>query len=372
MRKRSSIEAMRGVRSVGPSISPLDEELNLLAGSWTPLMHESMVRMGTWLPFEAAARELRFHRGMTVDGETVRRNTEQAGRLYMPEQERVPETQPAQIPERQVISLDGSFVPLNNKEWVEAKMLTISAVDANRDCTAVSYFARNAPYSAFSKQARGEVAQRGIRHSAAVCAVADGADWIQSVVTEHRKDALRILDFYHSAERLAGIGHAVFDPDKATFESWFERQRLELRDGDPDAVLANLYQLSQNHPEHASLIDEHLDYFSKRRSQIDYAQFKQAGWPIGSGSGEAAHKVVVQARMKQAGMRWAIRNVNPMLALRALACNDRWDSAWPAIAKASRQRPSTPIDPPAKLLPHSFVYKPVAGWRWDNAISTKS
>jgi hypothetical protein len=104
-----------------------------------------------------------------------------------------------------------------------------------------------------------------------------------------------------------------------------------------------------------------------------YNLFKQSGWPIGSGSGEAAHKVVVQARMKQAGMRWAIQNVNPMLALRALACNDRWDSAWPAIATASRKQPGPPPpDAPTSLLPDTFKYKPVAGWRWDDAISTKS
>ena len=363
---------MHVARSVEPSISPLDEELNLLPGGWTPLMHESMVRLGTWLPFDAAARELGFHRGMTLDGETVRRNTERAGKLYMPEQERVPDKELAQVPERQAISLDGSFVPLNSKEWVEAKMLTISTVNAARECTDVSYFARTAPYGEFSKQARGEVARRGVKKSAEVCAVADGADWIQSVVADHRTDALRILDFYHSAERLAGIGHALFDPDKTAFDSWFGRQRLELRDGDPDTLLSDLYQLSQMHPEHASLINEHLEYFAKRRSQIDYNLFKQAGWPIGSGSGEAAHKVVVQARMKQAGMRWAIRNVNPMLAVRALACNDRWDAAWTAIAKASRRPSTPPASPPAKLLPSSFVYKPLPGWRWDDAISTKS
>lgn len=335
-------------------------------------MYESMVRMGTWLPFDAAARELGFHRGMTLDGETVRRNTERAGKLYMPEQERIPDKEPAQIPERQAISLDGSFVPLNSKEWVEAKMLTISTVNADRECTGVSYFARTAPYTEFSKQVRGEVTRRGVKKSAEVCAVADGADWIQSVVADHRTDAVRILDFYHAAERLAQIGHALFDPDKATFESWFGRQRLELRDGDPDTVLNDLYQLTKTHPKHAQMISDHLEYFNKRRSQIDYNLFKQAGWPIGSGSGEAAHKVVIQARMKQAGMRWDIRNVNPMLSVRALACNDRWDAAWPVIANASRRHPPPPADPPTKLLPPTFAYKPVAGWRFDNAISTKS
>ncbi len=337
-------------------------------------MHESMVRMGTWVPFETAARELAFHRGMTVDAETVRRNTERAGKLYMPEQERVREHPQGAAPERQVLSMDGSFVPLNTQEWVEAKMLTVSTVNESGKCTNVSYFARTAPYTEFSEQIRGEVARRGVKHSAEVCAIADGADWIQTVVGDHRPDATRILDFYHAAERLAAIGHMVFGPDKTTFDGWFHGQRLELRDGCPDSVLNELYRLSQKFPEHAKLISEHMEYFAKRRSQIDYSLFAQSGWPIGSGSGEAAHKVVVQARMKQTGMRWALINVNPMLALRALACNDRWDQAWPAIARASRKSPPVPSATPVaqKLLPDTFKLKPVTGWRYDNRISTKS
>ena len=311
---------------------------------------------------------------MTLDAETVRRNTERAGRLSMPEQECVREHPQGAVPERQALSMDGSFVALNTKEWVEAKMLTVSTVDGDGTCRNVSYFARTAPYFEFSKQMRGEIARRGVKHSAQVCVVADGADWIQTVSSDHRPDAVRILDFYHSAERLAVVGHAVFDPDKTAFESWFHRQRRELRDGSPDSVLNELYRLSQMLPKHAKLIGEHLEYFAKRRSQIEYAHFSQSGWPIGSGSGEAAHKTVVQARMKKAGMRWALINVNPMLALRALACNDRWEQTWSVIAKASRKSSPAPSAAPVaqKLLPDTFQFKPVAGWRWDDRISTKS
>ncbi len=36
---------------------------------------------------------------------------------------------------------------------------------------------------------------------------------------------------------------------------------------------------------------------------IRYARFRAQGYPIGSGSVESANKLVVQSRMKQAGMR---------------------------------------------------------------------
>jgi hypothetical protein len=46
------------------------------------------------------------------------------------------------------------------------------------------------------------------------------------------------------------------------------------------------------------------------------------------GSGESAHKLVVEARLKGAGMRWARQNVNPMLVLRNAVCNREWKQSW--------------------------------------------
>jgi hypothetical protein len=53
-----------------------------------------------------------------------------------------------------------------------------------------------------------------------------------------------------------------------------------------------------------------------REEMIDYPHFRQQGIPIGSGIVESGNNVVMQRRMKLAGMRWAGGNLNPMLALR--------------------------------------------------------
>jgi len=51
---------------------------------------------------------------------------------------------------------------------------------------------------------------------------------------------------------------------------------------------------------------------------------------------ESANKVVVEARLKGAGMRWQDQNVNPMLVLRNAVCNRRWQETW-TTARAHRQ-----------------------------------
>jgi hypothetical protein len=69
---------------------------------------------------------------------------------------------------------------------------------------------------------------------------------------------------------------------------------------------------------------------------MDYPRFRAAGWPLGSGIIESGNKLVVEARLKGAGMRWARAHVNPLLGLRNAVCNDRWAEAWASIAGEAR------------------------------------
>ncbi|MSP14427.1 MAG: hypothetical protein EXR62_15925, partial [Chloroflexi bacterium] len=57
------------------------------------------------------------------------------------------------------------------------------------------------------------------------------------------------------------------------------------------------------------------------------------------------NKLVVQARLKGAGMHWARQHVNPMLALRNVVCNDRWEEAWREITLVLRHKPQRTAHP---------------------------
>jgi hypothetical protein len=59
---------------------------------------------------------------------------------------------------------------------------------------------------------------------------------------------------------------------------------------------------------------------------------------VGCGIVESGNKVVMQARLKGAGMHWATSHVNPMLALRTAACNNRWDEAQQQIRTSRREQ----------------------------------
>jgi hypothetical protein len=83
-------------------------------------------------------------------------------------------------------------------------------------------------------------------------------------------------------------------------------------------------------------MQEKLTYLQKREAHMQYPSYQEVGWPIGSGSVESANKLVVEARLKGAGMRWGRHNVNPMLILRNAVCNREWKHTWDT-ALAHRQ-----------------------------------
>ena len=210
----------------------------------------------------------------------------------------------------------------------------------------VSYFSRLDTAEGFRRFAEVELCRRGTYAAQTVCAVNDGAEWLQRFVDWHVPKAVRILDFPHAAEHLTLAAQAVFGHGTAKTSEWLGKWLHRLKHGDPDEVLAALRALptadSADPVTGTRIRDEVLAYLEKRQAQIAYAKFADAGYPIGSGMVESANKLVVEERLKGSGMHWARPNVNPMLALRTTACSGRWKQEWPPnLAASLRTSPQT-------------------------------
>ena len=67
-----------------------------------------------------------------------------------------------------------------------------------------------------------------------------------------------------------------------------------------------------------------IRYYSKNASRMHYDEYLRLGYGIGSGAVESAHKQVLHARFRQAGMRWSEAGARRLLALRLLLLNDNW------------------------------------------------
>ncbi len=343
---------------MGRGFSPLDDELELLPGSLSPSLVEGMARLGSYLPFEPAARMLGYFTKVEVGAETARRITERAGEAYVGVQaaqlEGLVEGAPMgpEGPAVQQLSVDGAMVPLVHREWAEVKTLAVGTVRQRLKEGAwephveeLSYFSRLTDHLSFARSATVETHRRGTARAGLVVGVVDGAEWTQTFLDLQRPDAVRILDWPHAAGYVAKACHAVFGVGTQASQRWLSVQLHELKHGNPDLVLAKLrglrdeLLLQEGQGERLEVVSTSLEYLSKRTEQIRYAQFTQAGYPIGSGIVESANKLVVEARLKGAGMHWERRNVDPMVALRNIACSDRWEEAWLQISQWLRAEP---------------------------------
>ena len=331
---------------------PLDEELGLVAGHFTPSVYEDITRFATWMPFGQAVKETGHFLHITLSEATVRRQSEAVGAAYVAiqsaEVERLECGKNAEVVVgvlQQFMSVDGAFVPLVGGQWAEVKTLAIGTVQAPREIKGerviqtneLSYFSRLAEATTFQRLALVETQRRGLTVSAAVAAVTDGAEWCQGFIDFHRSDAQRILDFPHAAEYVATIGQTAFAADTAGQKQWLTEQLHQLKHEGPAPVLAAAQKLAKEHPAQVELAKA-LTYLLKREAQLDYPAFQAAGWPIADGAVESANKLVVENRLKGSGMHWAPVHVDPMLALRNIACNDRWAEAWPLIHRQHRQQ----------------------------------
>jgi hypothetical protein len=303
------------------------------------------------MPFEPAAKLLADMLGVQVSKSQGERRTEAAGAAYVAmqteEADEIERQASLALPgsEKLVMSADGAMVPVLHGEWAEARTLVIGEVESpvlehgewvvhSRN---LSYFSRLVNSERFEHLTLSEVHRRGVENSQQVAAVMDGADWLQSLVDYHRPDAVRILDFPHAGQRLGQVAQAIWGEETPETHQWIGERLHELKHDGPTGVLAHLHQLQEQHLE-MEVLAENLAYLEKREAQMHYPEFQQQGWPIGSGMVESGNKLVVEARLKGAGMHWKRENVDPLLALRNIICSDRWTLEWPRIEQRLRQQ----------------------------------
>lgn len=137
---------------------------------------------------------------------------------------------------------------------------------------------------------------------------------------------IEILDWWHAVERLWAMAKPSLPGDEAA--AWVTQQKHRL---DQDGLrhvwrsVRTLYPRGTPRPDE---VRQAIRYLFHNRQRMRYGTFRQQGYPIGSGTVESACKVVVQQRMKQAGMRRSRSGAQATLALRCAFLSDRWHDTW--------------------------------------------
>ena len=143
-------------------------------------------------------------------------------------------------------------------------------------------------------------------------------------------ESRQLLDFCHGAKYLFDASKLV-EPETGAATAMAEGWRSTLRhrlDG-PDIVLRALrYQRDDLADEDTcEELQTIIDFFAehKRHGRLGYKAAANDGFPIGTGTTEAAAKTLVNVRMKRAGARYSPHGGQTILTFRSALLSGRFD-----------------------------------------------
>lgn len=289
----------------------------------SPLLQEKLVYIGQLNTFQKASEIAAEIGGLKSSDSTIHRLCQSYGQAVEEELYAEQAPQAATTAEQEVLyaQLDGGMV-FTDEKWKEVKLGRVYRQELDGASVQVStYAAHLGAHPAFCDKFTTviEGARRGGERPVFL---SDGARWIGQWIARKYPGALHILDFYHAAEHLNGFAKQALAP--AAAGAWYAQRRVELRQADGvHKVMRAIRALEELAPGGQAARLKLLTYLTNNESRMDYFAYRQAGYIIGSGAIESAHRTVVQARLKLSGQRWSMAGAQQMLNLRVAYMSGR-------------------------------------------------
>lgn len=317
-----------------------------IRGSVSPQARRLLCLAGASWSFDGSAKFLKEFCGFSVSDNTIREVCQQEA-AGMANWQR--DAQESHAPFRQAggdieFSTDGTSV--NTWEgWREMRLGIFSKRHRGESATPEQWDDRKLPsphvrvaFAAIEKSDRfgsrwGRWTRRlGIRDTAQISVLADGAAWIWGEASVHFPGATGVLDIYHALEHIADVAKTVYGEETVRCQRWIDSVRSAVLSGGWPAARQRLRTTWQRTKKrsHRKLLQSLSRYLGKHPWHLGYAQRLAEGRSIGSGQVEGACKHMIGRRLKQTGARWRVRRVNRMANLCALMYSDHWAAYWAA------------------------------------------
>ena len=233
------------------------------------------------------------------------------------------------------VMVDGSMIYTRDEQWRELKLGRMfhssQVIDIQKDRRKVMdsvYVAHLGGVDDFFPKFERHLTGYGSK-----VIIGDGAKWIWNWAEDNYPGALQILDFYHAKEKLVLFARHQYKEDKARIE-WIKAQADKLLDDRLEEVLLTLKSCRARSPEAKLAKQKVLDYYLEHDCRMQYKTYREKGLMIGSGPIEAAHRSVIQQRMKLSGQKWSISGAQAIANLRCYKQSGNWDMVKKIIAAA--------------------------------------
>ncbi len=337
---------------------PLDHKLRLREDHWSEGAARVAVRQGLQAKsFDLAADAYEDAVGAAMSSDSLRRMTEGWGAIVesrrQAEARQVYAEKGALAAEKVVevntpiqaqanVSSDGGMMLLRKEGWKEVKMCVFSQVKVSAVPPSLQE-PRPAPKITLQKHSyqvglwdADEMGQHqyleGTRRQVALCprfgSVNDGALWIDRITTTNFSQAIQVIDWGHASERLWKVSKAAFGEGTPESKTWAKHQQEQLWHGHVSEVVTALYALNWTQITCIDDVRQSPAYFETRQAKMNYDHFRQAGYPIGSGTVESGVNTVVHHRLKRQGQGWERPNAQSMLAALSELHSGRFQTTW--------------------------------------------
>jgi hypothetical protein len=179
-----------------------------------------------------------------------------------------------------------------------------------------SYAVSGEPIAEVTGMVRKLGIARGYGTAARMQCVADGEEALEKALRDAFPDALFTNDFMHACEHLHACCEKLGLPAEAAGKEYRFLKGLLYRSG----ATAVLKRLDARHAAALAASKEaakEAEYLRKRQDNMRYGWLRKNGYYIGSGHVEAAARILVVRRCKQAGMHWRHLNAVRIAAILA-------------------------------------------------------
>ena len=328
---------------------PLDKRLGICAGRFSAGLDELLAFLGCQFSFAESAKMVKRLTLVEVSPNRCRRSTEALGQLVAEDEERRRQqaweqstlhrssvTQAAIDP--LYISADGVMVQTRETGWREQCVGALYTAKSDHSHSKelrtqqASYLTDLGSRPRFGEQLWLEADRRGLQAAKTTVFIADGAPWLWEMAHDLFPNAIQILDWYHATSYLWTVARELYPKDEQAAQQWTHPLLVHLAHSQIDLVFQHLQPLLSSSQAARSA----FTYFTHNQTRMDYARYRQLHLQIGSGTIESACKHLIDARLKQAGMRWNLDNARHVGKLRARFKSLRWSESIALRPPSSR------------------------------------
>lgn len=325
-------------RDCGESQCPKDTELGQGSREISAGVERCLALLSAHLSFGTAAKVLAEVGRVELSARQVETVAEAVGAEAERRDEAVVAEEPDLLPPSPanrrrkvwVVEMDGVMAGLRDGSWQEVKCgivyeLTkrVEISEGRWELLQRQRCAVRGSCHEFREQLWALLCRVGVRDGDRVVVVADGSEWIDGVVEELFVGATRIMDFYHTAQRVWAVASVRYGEASQAAATWAHEKLAALKAGEVAAVCRAIRRLKIEEAEDERVRCESLSYLEHHKSGMAYDEYAADGLPIGSGAIEGSCKYLVTARCKQAGMRWSEGGLDAIVALRCWVLNGR-------------------------------------------------